>query len=99
MRRERLVLFDHVHLRQREAREFKHLARGRRRAHAHDARRQACHDHAHHARDVTGLGVDYSIDATGAAPVIEQAIQVLAPRGVCGIVGAPVPGSTVALDL
>jgi aryl-alcohol dehydrogenase len=48
---------------------------------------------------LTSTGVDYSIDATGIAPVIEQAIKVLAPRGCCGIVGAPAPGSTVALDL
>jgi aryl-alcohol dehydrogenase len=52
-----------------------------------------------HIMALTGSGVNYSIDATGAAPVIDQAIKVLAPRGVCGIVGAPAPGSTVALDL
>jgi aryl-alcohol dehydrogenase len=44
-------------------------------------------------------GVDYSLDATGIAGVIEQAIQVLAPRGTCGVLGAPLPGSTVTVDL
>ena len=46
---EGFVEFDDVHLRQAQAREFQHLARGRCRAEAHDARRQAGCGHAHHA--------------------------------------------------
>jgi aryl-alcohol dehydrogenase len=44
-------------------------------------------------------GVDYCLDTTGIAAVVEQAVQVLAPRGICGIVGASLPGTTVQLDL
>jgi len=44
-------------------------------------------------------GVDYSLDATGIASVVKQAVEVLALRGTCGIVGASLPGSTVELDL
>jgi aryl-alcohol dehydrogenase len=46
-----------------------------------------------------GGGVNYSLDATGIAAVVKQAVEVLAPRGTCGIVGASMPGSTVELDL
>lgn len=45
------------------------------------------------------IGLDYTLDATGIASVIEQAVAVLAPRGCCGIVGAPLPGTTIQLDL
>jgi aryl-alcohol dehydrogenase len=41
-------------------------------------------------RELTGgRGVDRVLEATGVVPVLRQAIDVLAPLGVCGIVGAP----------
>ncbi|PAU74798.1 NAD(P)-dependent alcohol dehydrogenase [Halomonas salipaludis] len=45
------------------------------------------------------LGVDYALDTTGIAAVIQQAVAVLAPRGSCGILGASAPGSLMELDL
>lgn len=36
----------------------------------------------------TGYGVDFALDTTGSARIVRQAVDSLAPRGVCGIVGA-----------
>lgn len=47
----------------------------------------------------TGGGVAYALEATGIPSVIRAAMESLAPRGVCGIVGAASPGSEVALDV
>jgi aryl-alcohol dehydrogenase len=44
-------------------------------------------------------GVDYVIEATGIPAVVESAIKVLAPQGVCGILGVPKPGSTATFDI
>ena len=44
-------------------------------------------------------GVDYSLDTTGAPKAIRQAVDVLAPGGVCGLIGAPPPGTEVNLDV
>lgn len=46
-----------------------------------------------------GAGVDHALDTTGLAPVIQQAVAVLAPRGTCGILGASDPSSTLELNL
>jgi aryl-alcohol dehydrogenase len=48
---------------------------------------------------ITGAGVNFSFEATGVASVVRQAVEALAPRGVCGIVGAPPLGSETTLDL
>jgi len=48
---------------------------------------------------LTGAGVDFALEATGLPGVIRQAVESLAPRGTCGIVGASVPGSEVTLDV
>ncbi|WBW61024.1 NAD(P)-dependent alcohol dehydrogenase [Klebsiella electrica] len=48
-------------------------------------------------RAITGYGVDYALDTTGNALVVRQAVESLAPRGVCGIVGAS--NQEVTLDL
>ncbi len=45
-----------------------------------------------------GRGVDYSFDAVGAEGVLEAAVQVLAPRGLCGLVAAGGPQATVSLS-
>ena len=44
-------------------------------------------------------GVDFSFDSTGSGRVARQAVEVLAHRGTCGIVGASAPGEEVSLDL
>lgn len=48
---------------------------------------------------LTGAGVDFALEATGLPTVIRQAVESLAPRGVCGIVGAGAVGSEVTLDV
>lgn len=44
-------------------------------------------------------GVDFTFETTGLVPVIRQAIESLAPRGVCGFVGASPVGTEVPVDL
>jgi aryl-alcohol dehydrogenase len=46
-----------------------------------------------------GRGVDRTLEATGVPAVLRQAIDVLAPRGVCGIVGAPAPDAEVSMNV
>ncbi len=48
---------------------------------------------------ITGAGVNFSIDCTGVPKAIGTAIQCLAPRGECGLVGASPVGATVPVDL
>ena len=47
---------------------------------------------------ITGAGVDFSFETTGVPAVIRQAVESLAPRGTCGIVGASEPGAEITLD-
>ena len=47
---------------------------------------------------LTGVGVDFSFETTANAKVIRQAIDCLAPRGTCGIVGASNVGTEVTFD-
>jgi len=48
---------------------------------------------------LTGAGVDFALEATGIPAVIRQAVESLAPRGLCGIVGAAPAGSEMTLDV
>ena len=48
---------------------------------------------------IAAIGVNFSIDCTGIAAVIDQGVRMLAPRGTCGIVGASAPGATLSVDL
>jgi aryl-alcohol dehydrogenase len=48
---------------------------------------------------ITGTGVNYALEVTGVPAVVRQAVESLAPRGVCGIAGAFPVGSEVTLDL
>ncbi len=48
---------------------------------------------------LTGIGVDFALEATGIPSVIRQAVDSLAQHGTCGIVGAAPVGSTVTLDV
>jgi aryl-alcohol dehydrogenase len=47
---------------------------------------------------ITGVGADYAIDTTANLKVMRQAGDSLAPRGVCGLVGASKMGDELALD-
>ncbi|WP_321931279.1 hypothetical protein [Paraburkholderia guartelaensis] len=38
------------------------------------------------------------LDTTGSAKVIRQAVDSLAPKGTCGVLGASAPGSEIVLD-
>ena len=46
-----------------------------------------------------GQGADYSLEATGLPPVLQQAVYATAPGGVCGLIGAPRFGTEVSLDV
>jgi aryl-alcohol dehydrogenase len=48
---------------------------------------------------VIGATVDYSLEATGSPVALRQAIDVLAPCGTCGIVGAPALGTEASFDV
>lgn len=48
--------------------------------------------------ELTGSGVHFAFDSTGIGGVIRQAVECLAPRGLCGIVGASAPGTEITLD-
>ena len=43
-------------------------------------------------------GVNYALDTTGISAVIGGAVASLAPRGICGVLGASAAGSTITLD-
>ena len=44
-------------------------------------------------------GVDFALDTTGVASVMQQAIEVLAPRGTFGYVTAPLDGNDFSLNM
>jgi aryl-alcohol dehydrogenase len=48
---------------------------------------------------LTGEGVDFSLDTTGALMVMRQAIDVLAPRGYCGFVTSPWDGCELGVSV
>jgi aryl-alcohol dehydrogenase len=50
-------------------------------------------------RDITGGGVDYSLDTSGNPRVLHQAIEALGSLGTCGIVGAEPVGTEVSFDM
>ena len=50
-------------------------------------------------RDITGGGVDYSLETSGPPGVLHQAIEALGSLGTCGIVGAPPLGTEVSFDV
>jgi NADPH:quinone reductase-like Zn-dependent oxidoreductase len=47
---------------------------------------------------ITGHGVNYSLDSTGLPGVIRSAVESLAPRGACGILGASGPDAEIVLN-
>ncbi|MEJ2593323.1 MAG: NAD(P)-dependent alcohol dehydrogenase [Candidatus Thiodiazotropha sp.] len=48
--------------------------------------------------EISGFGVDFALDTTGLPTVIRDAVESLAPRGSCGILGAPAPETQIVLD-
>lgn len=50
-------------------------------------------------RDITGGGVDFALESSGRPAVLRQAIDALAIRGTCGIVGAPALGTEASFDV
>ncbi|MEH6759347.1 MAG: NAD(P)-dependent alcohol dehydrogenase [Parasphingorhabdus sp.] len=48
---------------------------------------------------LTQRGVDFSLDTSGRPEVVRQAIDALAIRGTCGIVGAPPLGTEASFDV
>jgi aryl-alcohol dehydrogenase len=51
-------------------------------------------------RELTdGRGTDYAIDTTGNPAVLRAAVDALAVRGACAVVGAPPAGTEVSLDI
>jgi aryl-alcohol dehydrogenase len=50
-------------------------------------------------RELTGGGVDASLEASGVPGVLRQAVDVLAPDSMCGLVGAPPLGTEEAIDV
>lgn len=50
-------------------------------------------------RKITGGGVDFSLESSGRPAVLRQAIDALAIKGVCGIVGAPALGTEASFDV
>ena len=50
-------------------------------------------------RDITGGGVQYSLECVGNPGVLRQAVDVLPRLGVCGLLGVVPPGTEVALDM
>lgn len=49
-------------------------------------------------REITGVGADYTLDTTANLAVMRQAVDALAPRGTCGLVGASKMGDELRLD-
>jgi aryl-alcohol dehydrogenase len=47
---------------------------------------------------ITGYGVYYALDTTGIPAVIRSAVESLAPRGTCGILGASGPLAEIVLN-
>jgi aryl-alcohol dehydrogenase len=49
--------------------------------------------------ELTGGGVDFSVESSGRPAVLRQAIGSLGKRGTCGVVGVPPAGSELGLDI
>ncbi|MDE1148091.1 MAG: NAD(P)-dependent alcohol dehydrogenase [Azospirillaceae bacterium] len=50
-------------------------------------------------REITGGGVDYTLESSGRPEVLRQAIDALGILGTCGIVGAPKLGTAATFDV
>jgi aryl-alcohol dehydrogenase len=72
------------------------LARELGASHTVDASRE---DPVEQIMRVTGVGVDYAVEASGAPVALRAAVDALGPGGVCALVGAPPGGTEVAFDV
>ena len=50
-------------------------------------------------KEITGGGVQYSLETTALSAVVRQAVDALGVRGTCGIVGAAPPGTEIKIDV
>ena len=50
-------------------------------------------------RKLTGHGLDFTFETTASMKVLRQAIDILAPRGVCGFVGGAPKGLELTIDV
>lgn len=50
-------------------------------------------------KEITGTGVNYSIETSGRAAVLRQAVDALTFSGVTGVIGAPPLGTEVGVDI
>ena len=48
---------------------------------------------------ITGFGVNYTLETTAVPQVIRRAVESLAPRGACGLIGASPVGAEMSLDI
>jgi aryl-alcohol dehydrogenase len=64
--------------------------------HAVDSRES---DPVEAVRDITGGGADFTLESSGRPAVLRQAIDALAIRGTCAIVGAPALGTEASFDV
>ncbi len=48
---------------------------------------------------ITGGGADYALETSAVPAVLRQAVEALAPVGVCGLIGAAPLGTEVSLDM
>jgi aryl-alcohol dehydrogenase len=49
--------------------------------------------------EITGGGADYTLETTAVPEVLRQAVDALAPLGVCGLIGAARLGTEFSLDM
>ncbi len=49
--------------------------------------------------EITSGGADFSLEVTASPKVLRQALECLAPAGVCGLIGAAAFGTEVSLDM
>ena len=47
---------------------------------------------------ITGYGLNFALDTTGVPSVIRNAVESLAPRGACGVLGASGPDAEIVLN-
>jgi aryl-alcohol dehydrogenase len=50
-------------------------------------------------KEITGGGVQFSLETTALPEIVRQAVDALGVRGICGIVGAAPPGTEIKIDV
>ena len=57
------------------------------------------HDAVAAVKEITGGGVQFSLETTALPEIVRHAVDALGVRGVCGIVGAAPPGTEIKIDV